>query len=324
MPDTVLVTGAAGFVGGHLLEALATPDPARRVVAWRRPAAGRGPHLVGADHTPGAVMWQDVDLLDRAEVHRRVSDIAPTQVYHCAGVADVGGSWNNVIRTLETNVMGTEHLLDSVRTVCPTARVLVPSSALVYQTSDEAIREDHPIGPVSPYGVSKLAQEMLARCYVKDGPAMLLARSFTHIGPGQDPAYATSSFAHQIARIEAGQAEPTIRVGLLDARRDLTDVRDTVKAYRALMASGAPGTVYNVCSGRCHQIYDVLAGLLDLARVPIAVELDPDRLRSNDPAQVLGDRSRISADVGWEPQIPLADTLRDLLDYWRRAITPSL
>ena len=322
MRDPVLVTGAAGFVGGHLLEALATREPARRVVAWRRPhAARRGSHPVRADHTPGAIVWQDVDLLDRADVRHRVSEIAPTHVYHCAGVADVGGSWNNVVRTLETNVMGTENLLDAVRAVCPTARMLVPGSALVYQPSDDAIREDHPIGPVSPYGVSKLAQEMLARRYTKDGPTILLTRSFTHIGPGQDPAYATSSFAYQIARIEVGQAEPTIRVGSLDARRDLTDVRDTVRAYYALMASGAPGTVYNVCSGRSHQISDVLAGLLRLAHVPIAVELDPARLRSNDPALVLGDRSHISAAMGWEPQIPLADTLRDLLDYSRHAIT---
>ena len=321
MRNAVLVTGAAGFVGGHLLEALATRNPARRIVAWRRPhAAGRAPRPARADHTPPTVVWQDVDLLDRADVHHRVSEIAPTHVYHCAGVADVTGSWNNVVRTLETNVIGTEHVLDALCQVCPTARMLLPGSALVYQPSDAAIAENHPIGPVSPYGVSKLAQEMLARGYA-NGPDLVMTRSFTHIGPGQDPSYAISSFAHQIARIEAGQTEPTIRVGFLDSRRDLTDVRDTVNAYCGLMASGAPRTVYNVCSGRGQKIHDVLVGLIDLARVPIAVELDPSRLRSNDPALVLGDRSRISRDVGWEPQITLAETLRDLLHYWRRKVT---
>ncbi len=321
MRDAVLVTGAAGFVGGHLLEALATHDPARRVVAWRRPhGAGRGPRAARADRTPPTIVWQDVDLLDRADVHHRISEVAPTHVYHCAGIADVGGSWNNVVTTLETNVLGTEHVLDALSQECPTARMLLPGSALVYQPSDVAIAEDHPIGPVSPYGVSKLAQEMLARSY-PNGPALVLTRSFTHIGPGQDPSYAISSFAHQIARIEAGQAEPIIRVGFLDSRRDLMDVRDTVKAYCGLMDSGGPGTVYNVCSGRGQKINDVLVALIDLARVPISVELDPSRLRSNDPALVLGDHSRITRDVGWEPQITLADTLRDLLHYWRRTVT---
>ena len=180
-----------------------------------------------------------------------------------------------MVETLETNVMGTRNLLQAVHRAHPRARVLVPGSALVYRPSDESLTEEHPVGPVTPYGLSKLAQEMLAEQIAGDGLPVLLTRSFTHLGPGQDRAYAASSFAYQIARIEAGAAEPVLRVGALDARRDLTDVRDAVRAYRALVAAGVPGRRYNVCTGRAHRMQDVLDRLLRLARRPISVRRRP-------------------------------------------------
>lgn len=309
--ERVLVTGAAGFVGGHLLAALAEDPAAPLVVAWRRPG-GRQP-------AAEAAAWREVDLLDRTAVEQAVAEAAPTQVYHCGGAAAVAGSWGRVVETLETNVLGTDNLLQAVHRTHPAARVLVPGSALVYRPCDESLTEDHPVGPVTPYGLSKLAQEMLAEQFAGDGLPVLLTRSFTHLGPGQDRAYAASSFAHQIARIEAGAAEPVLRVGALDARRDLTDVRDTVRAYRALVAAGVPGRRYNVCTGRAHRMQDVVDGLLRLARTPISVAVDPGRLRPSDHPLLRGDPGRIGAETGWAPRIPLDETLRDLLDHWRGA-----
>jgi|TARA_B100001971_G_scaffold132780_1_gene122591 GDP-4-dehydro-6-deoxy-D-mannose reductase len=260
-------------------------------------------------------------MLDPAGVARAIAEIRPTEVYHCAGVANVGGSWSNNHTTLRTNVLGTEHLLTAVRDHGAPARVLIPGSALVYRPSNSAIDETAPLGPVSPYGLSKLAQEMLALAAARqDGMAVLVTRSFTHVGPGQALSYAASSFAEQIARIEAGQAEPVLSVGNLEARRDLTDVRDTVRAYQLLMTGGLRATPYNVCSGRAFQISEVLDGLLSNASVEVSVRQDPSRTRPNDNPLLLGDRSRITRDLGWSPEIPISETLSDLLDYWRARI----
>ena len=317
MAERVLVTGAAGFAGSHLVAQLLAERPAPEVVGWRRPAAdGAGPR--GAARAADArIAWRQVDVLDRGAVDRALGELPPRQVYHLAGAAAVAGSWNRCAATLRTNTLGTEHLLAALERASPAARVLIPGSALVYRPADGPLDENAAIGPVSPYGVSKLAQEMLAARYAADGLAVLVTRSFTHLGPGQDPSYAASSFAQQVARIEAGAAEPTLRVGDLGARRDLLDVRDTVRAYRALMRSGVPGAVYNVCSGAARPMRDVLTELLALARVPVTVRVDPARLRPSDYPVLLGDRRRITAEIGWEPRIGLDRTLRDLLDDWR-------
>ena len=314
----VLVTGAAGFVGSHLVALLRSERPAPDVVGWRRPGADRKPRRAAPDR-PAQCPSMEVDILDSAAVGRAVEELHPEQVYHCAGAAAVAGSWNDRVSTLRTNVMGTEHLLAAIARAAPSARILVPGSALVYRPGRGALAEDARIGPVSPYGLSKLAQEMLAARYAADGLGVIRTRSFTHIGPGQDPSYAASSFARQIAGIEAGRAEPAIQVGDLDARRDLLDVRDTVRAYRALMDHGATGAIYNVCSGAAHPMREVLDGLVSLTGVPIEVRVDPARLRPSDYPVLCGDRTRITADVGWAPRIPLSETLRDLLDHWRAA-----
>ena len=318
MPDTILVTGAAGFVGSHLLALLHRAMPDAALVAWRRPAGGARDEAAPPRPAPARADWRDVDLLDADGVRRAVAERPPTQVYHCAGIANVNGSWAERRATLQGNVTGTEHLLAAVGGLPAPPQVLIPGSALVYRPSTAALEETAPLGPVSPYGASKLEQERVGLEAVREsGLAVVLTRSFTHIGPGQAPAYAASSFAEQIARIEAGLADPVLSVGDLEARRDLTDVRDTVRAYRALMARGAPGRPYNVCTGAAHRIGDVLDALLALARVPIAIRRDPARLRPSDNPVLLGDRSRITAELGWEPRRPLAETLADLLGYWR-------
>ena len=323
MPDTILVTGAAGFAGSHLLALLHRTEPDAALLAWRRPAAGRAP----AAATPprplpeGAAVWRDVDLLEGPAVRRAIAERPPTRVYHCAGVANVIGSWSDRQATLRGNVQGTGHLLAALRGLPTAPRVLIPGSALVYRPAAAALAEAAPLDPVSPYGMSKLEQERLGLAAVReDGLAVVLTRSFTHIGPGQAVTYAASSFAEQIARIEAGSAEPVLSVGNLEARRDLTDVRDTVRAYQMLMARGTPGRPYNVCSGAAHRIGDVLDALLALATVPIAIRQDPARARPSDNPVLLGDRSRITTELGWAPRRPLSETLSDLLDYWRGVV----
>ncbi len=319
MSETILVTGAAGFAGSHLLALLRRTAPDATLLAWRRPRGGCPPAGAAPPRpAPEGAAWREVDLLDGAAVRRAIAERPPTQVYHCAGVANVNGSWADRRATLQGNVTGVEHLLAAVRGLPVPPRVLIPGSALVYRPSTAALAETAPLAPVSPYGASKLEQERRGlAAFRRDGLAVVLTRSFTHVGPGQAPAYAASSFAEQIARIEAGRAEPVLSVGDLEARRDLTDVRDTVRAYRMLMERGTPGRPCNVCSGAAHRIGDVLDALLALARVRVAVRYDPARARPGDHPVLLGDRSRITGELGWEPRRPLPETLSDLLDCWR-------
>lgn len=307
----ILVTGAAGFAGSHLVDLLA---PSHSVIAWRRP--GRSPRR----NVPN-VEWHDVDLLDRAVVARALAESRPADVYHCAGAAHVGQSWTDARETLAANVLGTHHLLDGLRAAGIGARVLIPGSSYIYRQSDHALSEDDPIGPASPYGLSKLAQEMLGRrAPVEDDQQVFLTRSFNHIGPRQDPSYAAPGFARQIAMIEAGRAAPTIEVGNLDPARDLTDVRDTVRAYCDIIEKGRAGVVYNVCSGKATKIKEVLDRLVAMSRVPVTIRADPNRYRRNDNPLLLGNGTRLRTGTGWAPAIPLDKTLSDLLNYWRKAL----
>jgi GDP-4-dehydro-6-deoxy-D-mannose reductase len=312
-----LVTGAAGFAGSHLLELLAAQPPGR-LVAWRRPSGTRAAAGESWAERPGAsVDWQDVDLLDKLGVERALDSVRPSVVYHCAGAAHVGRAWHLTEPTFATNVRGTHHLIEGLRAcACTATRVLIPSSSLVYGAADGPLTEDHPLQPASPYALSKLAQELVG---VENfgGPSVLVARAFNHIGPRQDPLFAASGFARRIADIEAGRWKPEIQVGNLDARRDLTDVRDTVRAYQSIVERGQPGRAYNVCSGRAVAIREVLDMLLSRARVPIQIVDDPPRHRPNDQPIVVGDPTRIRTELGWRAEIPLEKTLDDLLESWR-------
>ena len=307
MSRLILVTGASGFAGSHLLDLFAADGVA--IVAWHRPGGTPPRPVAGA-------RWEGVDLLDRAAVRAAVERLRPTDVYHCAGAAHVGRSWGSSEPTFAVNVRGTHHVIEALRDARVDARVLIPSSAMVYAASSAAIREDHPLLPASPYALSKLAQEMVGRNN-PGGPQVSIARAFNHFGPRQDPWFVASGFARRIADIEAGRWEPEIAVGNLDARRDLTDVRDTVRAYRQILERGAPGTTYNVCSGRAIAIRELLDMLLARARVPITVKPDPARYRPNDPPLILGDPARIREDLGWSPSIAIERTLDDLLESWR-------
>jgi GDP-4-dehydro-6-deoxy-D-mannose reductase len=311
MTDSILVTGAGGFAGSHLVDALVADGVS--VVAWHRPGSLPGPQT--------AVRWESVDILDRDGVARALMAATPRIIFHCAGAAHVGSSWQNSLTPLETNVLGTHHVLDGIRRTGLRSRVVVTGSALVYRSSTAALSEDSPLAPSSPYGLSKLAQEMAAlRAAERDGLPIVVARPFNHAGPRQNPSYATANFARQIALAEAGRAPSTIHVGNLDACRDLTDVRDTVRAYRALADRGAAGRVYNVCRGYAYSVRELLDGLLALARVPLDVKPDPTLFRPNDTPIVLGDPARIARETGWQAAIPIERTLGDLLEYWRERV----
>jgi len=307
MSRPILVTGAAGFAGSHLLDLVATPDA--DTIGWHRP--GGSPPL----ERPG-VRWQALDLLDRGSVRDAIARIRPATVYHCAGAAHVGRSWDRTESTFAVNVRATHHLLDALEQEQVGARVLIPSSALVYAPADEPLSETHPLVPSSPYGLSKLAQEMVSQ-HAIGGVMVTIARAFNHLGARQSPMFAASGFARRIADIEKGRWEPLISVGNLDARRDMTDVRDTVRAYRLIVDRGEPRRAYNVCSGHAITIRDLLDMLIARARVPVGVKADPARYRPNDVPLLVGDPSRIRNELGWVPQIPLEQTLDDLLDYWR-------
>jgi GDP-4-dehydro-6-deoxy-D-mannose reductase len=278
------------------------------VAAWSNPASSRPrpPHR--------NVHWDAVDVLDVHGMERSLRTIRPSVIYHCAGIPHVAESWNNAAPALRMNAYGTQLLLDAVERAEVECPVVIAGSALVYRSAQHALKEDDPLGPSDPYGVSKLAQEVAG---ARSTSRVLIARPFNHAGPRQPSTFVTSSFARQIAEIEAGSRDPVLRVGNLDARRDITDVRDTVRAYETLAASGRPARPYNVCTGIAYRVGDLLERLLGLARRPVKVEPDPARMRPSDNPLVLGDPSRILAETGWRAEIPIERTLADLLDWWR-------
>lgn len=296
--NPVLVTGARGFAGRYLVELLTSTGDA--VTGWGR---------------------EDVDLLDGAAVERGIAELRPSVIYHCAGVSHAGHSFANARETLAANVMGTHHLLDALRRARLTSKVLIPSSSLVYRHSGAPLTEEASLLPATPYAVSKLAQESLGRRSTReDGQLIFIARSFNHTGPRQHHSFAAPGFARQIALIEQGRMPAEISVGNLDASRDLHDVRDTARAYRAIIDNGRPGEVYNVCSGTAFKIRDVLDRLIAMSRVPTTVRIDPARYRENDNPVLVGSPAKIGREVGWKPSIPLGTTLTDLLDYWRQEV----
>jgi GDP-4-dehydro-6-deoxy-D-mannose reductase len=304
--DIVLVTGAGGFAGSHLIEQLAGSTD---LVGWSRSEPGREvAHLA---------RWQRVDILDRKQVDAAIRDLSPDWIFHCAGLPNVAESWSDTAAPLAVNVLGTHRLLDAVARLGRPCRVLITGSAQVYASSVEPIDEDHALAPASPYALSKLAQEQLALRSADRGVDVIVTRSFNHTGPRQKPAFLASGVARQIARIERGGLEPVITVGNLEPRRDILDVRDAVRAYVAIMTKAAAGTVYNVASGVGRPVRTVVEALISRARVPIRIEQDPSRFRASDVPILVGNPGRLTAATGWRPEIPFDQMLDDLLSYWR-------
>lgn len=313
MKGVILVTGAAGFAGSHVVEALGGSED---VVGWMH-------HAPPPQEIARLANWQRVDLLNPSEVREAIAQLKPSAVIHCAGAPNVAHSWRDTVTPLSANVLATHHLLDALGRMGTACRVVVSGSATVYAASTAPLTEESPIAPSNPYAVSKLVQEQLAfRAALEDGVDVIVTRSFNHTGPRQSAAFAAPNMARQIALIEAGVTEPVIRTGNLDAQRDITDVRDMARAYIALLRRGASSTLYNVSSGTTRVMRSVLDALVARARVEVRVETDPALMRPSDTPIVLGDPTRLREATGWRPEVSFDRTLDDLLNYWR-SITPA-
>jgi GDP-4-dehydro-6-deoxy-D-mannose reductase len=335
----ILVTGALGFVGrwliGDLLAAGADVVGAGRLEPGTDPPAAAWPYVLeGAAVGPaGAVRyrgeagrWTFVPcaLEDGAAVHELVASLAPAGIYHLAAQSSAGVSFRQPEDTFLSNVIGTLNLLEAVRAL-PAAerpRLFVSGSCEEYGAQGRRripLGERIPAAPVSPYGTTKAAQTLLCRQYHRSfGIPVVVARAFSHTGPGHDPRFAFPSFARQIAAIERGEREPVILVGDLSPVRDFLDVRDVIRAYRLLLEKGVPGEVYNVCSGRALTIGQGLEILLEGAARTVEVRPDPARRRPADIPFMVGDGTKLRRLCGWSPRHDLRETLGDLLAWTRK------
>jgi GDP-4-dehydro-6-deoxy-D-mannose reductase len=295
-----LVTGAAGFVGRHLVAHL----------------AAEGDEVTETDRQTG------LDILDPEGLSALFAEARPEVVFHLAGQADVGGSWSSPVETFRVNAEGTlnvllasaEHGVD---------RVLAIASADVYGQvpGDELpIGEDRPLRPHSPYGASKAAADLIAlQTFLGRGLGVIRARPFNHLGPGQSDRFVASALASRIARNELDGLDE-LAVGDLTPRRDFTDVRDVVRAYRLLAQRGEPGEAYNVCSGHDVAVQEIADRLVAMAERPMTLVPDPELFRPVDTPVLRGDPGRLEAATGWSPQIGLDQTLADVLDDWRKRL----
>jgi GDP-4-dehydro-6-deoxy-D-mannose reductase len=317
----VLVTGAAGFVAGHLVDWLLREEPAAQVLGVVRPHG-----------TPGGgarprLRFAEADLEDPAAVEAVFDLMGPDRIVHLAAQSSVHHSFADPAGTLRTNVLPLVHLLEAVRRRGLFPRVLVAGSADEYglaRPEDVPLTESADLHPTSPYAVSKVTQTLLALQYAHaHGLGVLATRTFPHTGPGRGEVFAESSFARQIAAIEAGLVPPVLHVGNLDVVRDFTDVRDVVRAYWMLLDQGEAGEVYNVCRGEGVRLRDVLQTLIRLAGVRVELVQDPARLRPSDAPILVGDPGKLRRATGWEPRLPLETTLGDLLGYWRGRVAPA-
>lgn len=315
----VLITGITGFVGSHMAEhALARGAEVFGSSRWRSKTEN-------IDHLRSRITLVESDLRDLSSVRALVEISDPTHVIHLAAQSFVGASWQTPAETLTTNIISQVNLLESIRRLRLQPRFIAVGSSeeygLVYE-DELPIRETNPLRPLSPYAVSKVAQDLMGYQYFKSyGLDIIRTRAFNHAGPRRGDVFVESTFARQVAEIEAGLREPTVQVGDLKPRRDYSDVRDIVRGYWLLLERGELGEVYNLCSGRSWSIQQVLDFLLAQSSVTgIAVRSDPTRLRPSDVVVLEGDPSKIEKATGWRAEIPFERTLVDLLDYWRERV----
>jgi GDP-4-dehydro-6-deoxy-D-mannose reductase len=318
----VLITGISGFVGSYMAEhALAQGALVFGSARWRS-------NTENIDHLRSRITLIESDLRDLFSVRTLLEIVSPTHVVHLAAQSFVGASWQAPAETLSTNILAQVNLLEGLRGLKMAPRFLVVGSSEEYglvEPHELPIRETNPLRPLSPYAVSKVAQDMMGYQYWRSyGLPIVRTRAFNHEGARRGDVFVTSNFARQVAEIEAGLREPFVNVGDLTPRRDYSDVRDIVRGYWLLLERGEPGEVYNLCSGRSWAIQDVLDFLLEQSRVKgIKVRTDPARLRPSDVMVLEGDPSKMQRATGWQVEIPFERTLKDLLGYWRQRTMAS-
>ena len=307
----ILTSGATGFAGKHLQRHLREQYPE---------ASLHGTTLTGAGQLPGVTLHQ-LDLCDATAVSTLVATLQPTHVAHLAALSSPRQSFARPWPTIENNLLAQINLLEACSLLKRQPRVLVVTSADIYDTVEDPVTETSSFLPTSPYAVSKIAQDMHAlQIHLERGLPVMRARPFNFTGPGQAEGFVAVDFAAQVARIEAGLQPPVIRVGNLAARRDFSDVRDVVRAFTMLLMQGEPGNVFNVASGEAHSIQSLLDLLLAMARVPIEVQVDEARFVPLDVPLKRGDYSRLRAATGWQPRIALEQSLHDVLQDCRVAL----
>ncbi len=316
-----LITGVAGFVGSHLVEFLLKQ---------------KNVEIVGVDrwytkkdnlnHLLGQFEYLEFDMTDFSSVMKVLDKTRPEKIFHLAAQSFVPTSWNAPAETLNTNILGQLNIFEAVRQLKldPWIQLACSSEEYGMVYPDEVpIKETNQLRPLSPYAVSKVAQDLLGYQYCQSYKLKTVrTRAFNHTGPRRGENFVTSNFAKQIAEIEKGKREPVISVGNLDAKRDFTDVRDIVRGYWLATEKCEPGEVYNICSNTTISIKDMLSTLIGFSKMKdqIKVKEDPTRLRPSDVMILYGDNSKFRKQTGWKPEIPFKQTMEDLLNYWREKI----
>lgn len=313
----ILITGIGGFVGRHL----------SAYVLAHTPGAELHGAVIAPEHAIPDADCHVVDLKDEAALHALIERVRPDHIYHLAAQASVKRSFDDPWETLENNIHAQLNLITACLKLDPPPRLLIVSSGEIYGAEtfgDTPPTEDAPLCPSNPYSVSKVAQDMLGlQYYLSHQLPIMRARPFNHLGPGQRLGFVAPDFALQVARIEAGLQAPVLRVGSLSAERDFTDVRDIVRAYALIMARGNPGEAYNIASGKCVTVRYLLDVLLSYSSARISVETDTARLRPGKDNRSWGDASRLRRVTGWEPQIPIEQTIFDVLTEFRQQVGVS-
>lgn len=311
----VLITGISGFVGSHLAELMLTKDvEIYGTIRWRSKTEN-------IDHIKGKLKLVDCDINDAFSVEKAIQEVMPDQIYHLAGQSFIPVSLSAPSETLITNIIGQVNIFEAIRNLKINPRIHIPGSSeeygLVFE-NELPIRETNQLRPMTPYGVSKVAQDLLGWQYFKTYKLNIVrTRAFNHTGPRRGEVFVESNFSKQIAMIEKGLQGPVIMVGNLDAKRDFSDVRDVVRGYWLALEKGEMGEVYNICSGKPRQIKEVLDILLGMTKVKVEVRQDPARMRPSDMPIFQGDSTRFRSKTGWIPETPFEKTLQDLLNYWR-------
>ncbi|WP_274628434.1 GDP-mannose 4,6-dehydratase [Arvimicrobium flavum] len=321
-PRRVLVTGAFGFVGRWLIAELLKRDASMEIIGWRT-------HDEGGAAVDARVEPVAVDLTDRDTVFAACAAAKPTAVVHLAAISAPREAMLDPRRAWDVNLFGTMNLADAVLASAPTARFIHISSSEVYGGSfgraAGALDETAALEPLNMYAVTKSAADLLVGKMAHEGLRAMRIRPFNHTGPGQSDVFVVASLASQIAKIERRMAAPVLYVGNTDVSRDILDVRDVASAYASavMLPDGQGADVLNIASGRSIKIGEIAERLRSLAKVRIDIEVDAARVRANDIKRTLGDAQRAKAVLGWEPSIPIEETLKDVLDYWRERLATS-